>query len=82
MEIGDYALLPDELEEDFVEDVEEEEIRHNEFLLQEEDEHDNAEVVLFEGLVADFDEPIERDPEEILLPADEIPSASSSDKES
>ena len=33
MEIGDDALPPDELEEDFVEDVEEEEVQYVEFLL-------------------------------------------------
>ena len=40
------------------------------------------EVVLFECLVAEFNEPIEEDPEEIILPADEIPPTSSSDEES
>ena len=41
MDIGDDALPPYELEEDFVEDAEEEEIQHNEFLLQEEDANDD-----------------------------------------
>ena len=81
MEIGDDAILPDELKEDFVEGAEEEEIQYIEFLLQDEDENDNAQVILFEGLVADFDEPIEEDPKEIILPADEILPALSSDEE-
>ena len=37
MDIGDDALPPDDLEEGFVEDLEGEEIQHDEFLLQEED---------------------------------------------
>ena len=84
MDIGDDALLPNELEEDFVQDAQEEEIQHDEFVLQEEDEDDDndAKVVLFEGLVANFDEPIEEDPQEIILPVNEIPPASSNNEES
>ena len=81
MEIGDDALPPDELEEDFVEDAKEGEIDPDKFLLQEEDEDDDAEILLFEGLVANFDEQIEEDLEEIILPTNEIPPVSSSDEE-
>ena len=83
MEVNDDALPPDELEEDFVEDAEEEEIQHDESLLQEEDEDNDVKVILFEGLVVDFDQWFEEIPlDEIILSSDEIPQPLSRDKES
>ena len=82
MELGDDALLLDKLEEYFLEDAEEEEVQHDRFLLSKKDEDYDTKATQFKCLSADFDEQFKEDPEEIILLADEILPASSSDEES
>ena len=83
MQDDDGDLPPEELEEDFVKDTDKEKIQHDELLLQVEDNDndDKAEVVLFEGLVEDFAEQAKAiPPNEVVLPANEVLPASPIDK--